>query len=100
MSGTEGGVSHLGSSGRCILIEDVGVVERLLLGITEAWHSACCMSSTAGIIRKDVTALDVLKTMDLGQETEPCRSLSKLQYSMQTAQHALDYRAKKHLCCV
>lgn len=60
-----GGSQNLGSSSRCVFVEDAGVVEGLLLGITEAWHSSCCMPSTTGIIRKDVTALDVLQSQVL-----------------------------------
>lgn len=50
----------LGSGSRAVFIEHAGVVQRLLLGVTEAWYSPCCMPSTAGIIRENVTALDVL----------------------------------------
>lgn len=60
--GGEGLNTDLGSGSRPMFVEDAGVVQRLLLGVTQAGNSPCCMPSTSGIIRKNVTALDVLKS--------------------------------------
>lgn len=84
--GKEGGGQDLRSSSRCIFIEDASVVKRLLLGITEAWHSPCCVPSPTGIIRKDVAALNVLQAEIHIRKTEgacqiPQKAKAVVQYA-------------------